>query len=78
MAFAVDTSPQPDRHPPITPADGSIAIQNPPALIWRADDRAATYNVEICADSGFESEIVRREGIDMPFFNPSVELDRGT
>ena len=78
MAFAVDTSPQPDRHPPITPADGSIAIQNPPALIWRADDRAATYIVEVCADSRFESEVVRREGIDMPFFNPSVELDRGT
>ncbi|MDE3000226.1 MAG: DUF4962 domain-containing protein [Gemmatimonadota bacterium] len=78
MAFSIDTSPQPDRHPPITPADGSIAIQNPPALIWRADDRAAEYIVEISAGAGFEREVIRREGIDMPFYNPPVELERGT
>ena len=78
MGFAVDTSPPPDRHPPITPADGSAAIQNPPALIWRADDRAATYTVEICRDAGFRGEVIRSTGIDMPFHNPSVELESGT
>ncbi|MDE2889818.1 MAG: DUF4962 domain-containing protein [Gemmatimonadota bacterium] len=78
MAFAVDTSPQPDRHPSITPADGSYAIQNPPSLVWREDDRAATYIVEICRHADFRGEIIRFAGIDMPFFNPPVELDRGT
>ena len=78
MAFAVDTSPQPDRHPPITPADGSIAIQNPPALVWRADERADTYIVEICRHADFRGEIIHFAGIDMPFFNPPVGLDRGT
>ena len=78
MAFAVDTSPQPDRHPPITPVDGSIAIQNPPAMIWRTDDRADAYIVEICRHSGFRKAVFRCEGIDMPFYNPSVKLDLGT
>ncbi len=78
MAFAVDTSPQPDRHPPITPADGANAIQNPPALVWRTDDRAGSYIVEICRHADFRGEIIRFAGIDMPFYNPPVELDRGT
>ena len=78
MALAVDTSPSPSRHPPITPAEGSIAIQNPPALIWRVDDRAATYIVEICRDPDFRKDVIRCTGIDMPFYNPSIELAGGT
>ena len=78
MAFAVDTSPPPDRHPPITPADGAVVVQNPPSLIWRADDRAARYIVEFCRNPGFRKEVIRCTGIDMPFYNPSIELAYGT
>ncbi|MDA0745494.1 MAG: DUF4962 domain-containing protein [bacterium] len=77
MSFSVDTSPQPDGHPPLSPADGSVSIKNPPALIWRVDERAVTYVVELCQDPSFAGEVVRRTGIDMPFYNADVELSEG-
>ncbi len=78
VAFEPDQSPQPPAHPPMTPEDGAVASVNPPPMIWRVDDRAATYTVEFCQSPEFAAEIIRREGIDMPFYNHSAALDEGT
>lgn len=76
--FAPDLSPQPATHPPVSPADGAAAVTNPPALIWRVDERAASYTVEMSPDPDFSRDVVRAEGIDMPFYNGSAVLAEGT
>ncbi len=76
-AFSVDTSNQPAGHPPLSPADGAVAVQNPPSMIWRVDERAVTYSLEMCQNPAFDREVVRIEGIDMPFYNHSETLTEG-
>ena len=76
-AFEPDQSPQPASHPPLTPEHGEVALINPPEMIWRVDDRAATYTLEISQDPAFEGDTIRVEGIDMPFYNHSEVLDTG-
>ena len=78
FAFEADTSPQPATHPPLSPADGAVAITNPPSMIWRVDERAATYAVEMCQGRRFDRDVIRVDGIDMPFYNHSATLADGT
>ncbi|MDP6777803.1 MAG: DUF4962 domain-containing protein, partial [Candidatus Latescibacteria bacterium] len=75
--FSVDTSPQPEGHPPLVPEDGADAIRNPPSMIWRVDERAATYTLEMSQDPDFDSDVIRVTGIDMPFYNHSEVLAEG-
>lgn len=77
LAFEVDLSDQPATHPPLTPAHGAEVDLNPPPMIWRADDRAATYILELSQSEDFSEEIIRVEGIDLPFYNHSDELAEG-
>ncbi len=77
FGFSVDTSEQPPRHPPLSPPDGAVAATNPPSMIWRIDDRAAIYTVEMCQSVDFDTGVVRVEGIDMPFYNHAEELAEG-
>ena len=77
MPFLVDTTPQPNGHPPLSPPDGSISIANPPAFTWRVDPRAETYILEVCSKAEFGGEVIRRTGIDMPFYNADVSLSEG-
>ncbi len=77
-SFPVDTSEQPAAHPPLTPPDGSIAITNPPAMIWRVDDNAVTYSIEYCQGPEFAADVIRVDGIDMPLHNYSKTLAEGT
>jgi len=76
--FEADTSPQPAAHPPLSPRDGAPASTNPPSMIWRVDDRAATYTVEMCRREEFDRDVIRVEGIDLPFYNHSAVLAEGT
>ena len=76
--FTVDTSPQPEGHPPLTPEDGAEAIRNPPSMVWRVDERAASYVVEMSRNPDFRGDVVRVTGIDMPFYNHSEILAEGT
>ncbi|MGM0491390.1 MAG: DUF4962 domain-containing protein [Armatimonadota bacterium] len=77
-SFEPDMSPQPAKHPPLSPEDGAVANTNPPSMIWRLDDRAATYTLEMSQSPDFEGEVIHVEGIDMPFYNHSEVLDAGT
>lgn len=77
LAFEPDQSPQPPAHPSMTPEDGDVATINPPQMIWRVDDRAATYTLEISPSPEFDADVIRVEGIDMPFYNHSAVLDDG-
>lgn len=76
--FEVDSSPQPATHPPLSPRDGGPADTNPPSMIWRVDDRAAAYTLELSPSADFDREVIRVEGIDMPFYNHSATLAPGT
>ena len=78
IAFHPDPSPQPATHPPLSPEDGSVSFKNPPALIWRVDDRAASYSVEMSPDPDFASDVVSADSIDMPFYNGPDLLPEGT
>src|SRR5690606_643867 len=77
-AFKPDLSEQPATHPPLTPADGEMVALNPPPMIWRVDDRAASYTVEFSQDARFRGKTIRVPGIDLPFYNHSEELREGT
>lgn len=77
-AFEVDSSDQPATHPPLTPPDGAEVDLNPPPMIWRVDDRAANYVLELSPDEDFDSEVIRVDSIDLPFYNHSEELEVGT
>ncbi|MFP4248250.1 MAG: DUF4962 domain-containing protein [Armatimonadota bacterium] len=77
FAFEVDTSPQPDTHPPLTPEDGGEVVINPPPMIWRVDENAASYIIELAPTEGFDEGVVRVDGIDMPFYNHSEILAPG-
>ncbi|MBT3374673.1 MAG: DUF4962 domain-containing protein [Lentisphaerae bacterium] len=77
-SFPVDTSEQPDTHPPLSPPDGEVAITNPPSLIWRADSQAVAYTVEFCRVETFGRDVIRVDGVDMPFYNHSAPLANGT
>ncbi|MGD9494934.1 MAG: DUF4962 domain-containing protein [Armatimonadota bacterium] len=76
--FPVDDSPQPADHPPLSPDDGATVSTNPPSMIWRVDERAATYTLEMCQRDDFAADVIRVEGIDMPFYNHSTPLAEGT
>jgi len=76
-SFEPDMSPQPATHPPITPEDGAVANTNPPSMIWRFDERAATYTLQMSQSPDFEGEVISVEGIDMPFYNHSEVLADG-
>ncbi|MGI5819536.1 MAG: DUF4962 domain-containing protein [Armatimonadota bacterium] len=71
-------SPQPANHPPLAPEDGAVATTNPPSMIWRVDDRAATYTLEMSQSADFAGDLIRVAGIDMPFYNHSEVLGEGT
>ncbi len=75
--FEVDTSPQPAGHPPISPDEGEPANTNPPSMIWRVDERAASYILEMSRDPAFERDVIRVEGIDLPFYNHAEVLPVG-
>ena len=77
-AIYPDATPQPDRHPALSPAEGSVSVQNPPAFVWRVDDRAESYSIEMSTDPEFGSDVVRVDGIDMPFYNGPETLPEGT
>ena len=77
-AFAPDESEQPPRHPPLQPVEGAEVSTNPPSMIWRVDDRATTYTVEITQSADFADVLIRIEEIDLPFYNHSQVLDEGT
>ncbi len=77
FAFPVDTSPQPDRHPPIAPEDGASVVVNPPEMVWRVDEAAVAYNLELSTSEGFDADLIRVEGIDLPFYNHSEILRPG-
>ena len=74
----MDTSDQPSRHPPLSPPDGAECVTNPPSMIWRFDERAETYTLELSRDRGFAGDVIRVAGIDMPFYNHSAVLPEGT
>ncbi len=76
--FEVDNSEQPAAHPPQEPADGAVASTNPPSMIWRIDERAASYIIEMSPSEAFDRDVIRVEGIDMPFYNHSAVLAEGT
>ncbi|NLF17194.1 MAG: DUF4962 domain-containing protein [Lentisphaerae bacterium] len=77
LAFPVDLSEPPAGHPPLTPRDGAVVPINPPPMIWRVDETAASYTLELSRDPGFAGEVVRVEGIDLPFYNHSETLAAG-
>jgi hypothetical protein len=76
-SFEVDSSAQPAAHPPLSPGDGATANTNPPSMIWRVDDRATSYALEMCQQEGFKREVIRVWGINMPLYNHSQELAQG-
>ncbi len=75
--FDLETSPQPDGHPPLSPPEGSVAIKNPPAMIWRVDDRAATYTVELSQSGDFSGDVIQWSGIDRSYHNGDQVLAEG-
>ncbi|MFP3904509.1 MAG: DUF4962 domain-containing protein, partial [Armatimonadota bacterium] len=77
LAFTVNSSEQPAGHPPQTPADGDTVSTNPPSMIWRYDERAASYTLEMSQDEDFGGGVIRVEGIDMPFYNHDTTLTAG-
>lgn len=77
FAFDVDRSEQPATHPPLTPLDGEPVALNPPPMIWRVDERAASYIVEISPSETFATDVTRVEGVDLPFYNHSRTLAAG-
>ncbi|MBM4084757.1 MAG: DUF4962 domain-containing protein, partial [Planctomycetes bacterium] len=77
QGFPVDTSEQPAGHPPLTPADGEAVTTNPPAMIWRLDERARSYVLELCQNPDFARQVIRVADLDMPFYNHSATLAEG-
>jgi len=47
-------------------------------MIWRMDSRAKTYTVEMCQGPEFDRDVIRVDGIDLPFYNHSAALAAGT
>ncbi|MFO7945385.1 MAG: DUF4962 domain-containing protein, partial [Armatimonadota bacterium] len=78
LAFSVSSSEQPAGHPPQTPPDGDTVSTNPPSMIWRYDERAASYILEMSQDEDFGGDVIRVEDIDMPFYNHDATLSPGT
>ncbi len=76
--FDVEDSEQPSTHPPLAPEDGETVSINPPPMVWRVDERAATYTLEFARDRDFSRDVIRVEGIDLSFYNHSEVLDEGT
>lgn len=76
--FDADLTEPPATHPAVTPEDGDTVSVNPPPMIWRVDDRAASYTLEIARDNAFADGAIRVEGLDMPFYNHSAVLQEGT
>lgn len=65
------------------PANGSVALTNPPSLQWRSlkhwENRDVRYRVELSNDSAFLTEkTIRGELQRYCFFNPHSKLDSGT
>ncbi|AHF92897.1 heparinase [Opitutaceae bacterium TAV5] len=77
--FDVDTSPQPEKHPPEVPVEGERVSVNPPSMVWRVDKRAASYGVEFSPDRSFpeDSRLIRVENIPYSFYNYSSPLAPG-
>ncbi|EIQ00420.1 Heparinase II/III-like protein [Opitutaceae bacterium TAV1] len=77
--FDVDTSPQPEKHPPEVPVEGERVSVNPPPMVWRVDERAASYEVELSPDRSFpkDSRLIRVENIPYSFYNYSSPLAAG-
>ncbi|MGI5819529.1 MAG: DUF4962 domain-containing protein [Armatimonadota bacterium] len=77
FAFPVDTSPQPATHPPLAPEEGAEVVVNPPEMIWRVDENAVTYTLELSTAEAFDADLIRVEAIDLPFYNHSETLATG-
>ncbi len=74
----IGMAPQPDTHPPITPEKGEKVGVNPPPMIWRVEEGAASYSLELARDSDFSTNRIQVENIDLPFYNHSEVLEEGT
>ncbi len=74
----IGMAPQPDTHPPIAPVDGRTVSVNPPPMIWRVEEGAASYILEMARDRDFSRNPIRVEDIDLPFYNHSETLAEGT
>jgi len=41
------------------PAEGTVSPTNPPAMVWRPQKNAVTYDVEVARDAGFRQAVYR-------------------
>ncbi len=77
FAFDVDTSPNPPDYAAVEPNEGEIVSVNPPSMVWRIDERAVTYIIELSPDKNFKTNVVRVPDVKFPFYNHSAVLPAG-
>jgi hypothetical protein len=77
FAFDVDTSPNPPDYAAIAPDEGEVVAVNPPSMVWRVDERAASYIVELSPDKNFAADVIRVPDVKFPFYNHSGVLPAG-
>jgi hypothetical protein len=71
----IETGPQDPLIHAIAPADGTVAVTDPPSMVfWYAD--AASWTVQIARDRDF-TDPVTVEGIELPMYNHSAALGEG-
>jgi|GEM_PF-822516 len=78
-AFTVDSSPVPKSNHPIAPVDQAEVSINPPSMVWRSDDSAISYVVELSRDAQFpgNDSLIRVDGLTFPFYNHYQSLAQG-
>ncbi|MGD8239652.1 MAG: DUF4962 domain-containing protein [Armatimonadota bacterium] len=75
--FPIEAEANPATYRPIWPRDGSVAVMNPPRIVWQHESRAASYTLELSRSPDF-GEPIRVEGIALALYNHSETLDEGT
>jgi len=60
------------------PADGEIVERTPPPFVWRPQEDARGYVLQIAADQGFESVVYERADVELNCLCPESPLQPGT
>lgn len=60
------------------PLDASTSSRNPPAFVWRPQNKAATYDLEICRTNTFAGDVYTATGLVWNAHCPPKSFERGT
>lgn len=75
--FPIETEPNPSTHRPMWPPDGTVAVMNPPRIVWQHESLAVSYTLELSQRQDFTHPL-RIEGIALALYNHNETLDNGT